>query len=691
MSVRIGIRIAKLMNKSFSQRVQEIAKGGRAGLVLQEIEVHRGGKTFKQKRWVRPGEDTAKPKVGKKDDPEKRKKNYKGFSIGDRVMTERLTGEVTGKIIELQPERGTAIIEKENGNKLQVDIKKLKNVESKGEKGSVADVEVKRGDKAAGVDVNGKKVSGTVTSVGGDGVTIDHKYHVEHGKVKKQSKVELKKPAKNQKTKKKPESKQEKSKKFDTSELTEIENTFHPERPTYLKDNPEYKGSNTGFYLQSYESKKAKAIEKYAESVMDGKPVKKYAAGEYIYIGKIDGRDAIISNHDNSGRYIEIEFKEKNGAKTDQADNKPKKKLGIRVAPKNGNGKGFAGSVAVGDTVTGMDQSGNSITGKVSAKEKTGIVVIDGNGAAHFVEWDSIKHMDKAVSDQDAIRMIYDKEAIIPAWRNGDTGLQPEHCDNIDGLLKAAAAARGDFNAVSDEYAKRFSGLDPLLIKRPVLKGMDRIKEKLRDDYSKGDKNVYEPGPPEVYHTKTIRDTDGHTFTLNNVADVSRMLAAFEKDKRIVRIKNNFADPSTLGYSDINMNVRLPNGTIAEIQLNTTANLVAKERYGHSLYEVWRTIKSDENYSELADIMVEAQKTLYGLSNRDSKSGTYKLSDSVNEAIINGDTGAFFKEEHEEYADAIKPFVEKAVPLFNEAVEKGKIDEKTAGHFKDLVFRLKNA
>jgi hypothetical protein len=503
-----------------------------------------------------------------------------------------------------------------------------------------ADAEVKRGDKVSGVDVDGKKVSGIVTSVGGDGVTVDHKYHVEHGKAKKQSGDEpKKKPAKKQKI---------------TEEMRRTsEENFRQQAERAKKENP-----------NSWESKfSARVVAAMNE------------------MKKIDERIDKIEKENAEREKIGKEF----------LASQEKKKLGIRIAPKNGNGKGFAGSVAVGDTVTGKDQSGNSVTGKVSAKEQTGIVVMDGNGAAHFVEWESIKHMDKAVNDQDSIRMLYDKEAISPLWRGGDSGDQPEHCDNIDDLLKAAAAARGDFDAVSDEYAKRFSGLNPLLIKRSELKSMNRIKEKLREDYEKGVQGVYEPGPPEVYHCRSIRDTDGHTFTLNNVADVGRMLAAFEKDKRIIRIKNNFAKPSDLGYSDINMNIRLPNGTIAEIQLNTTANLVAKERYGHSLYEVWRTIKSDKNYSELADIMTEAQKTLYGLSNRDSKSGTYKLSDSVNEAIINGKTEAIFKEEHKEYADAVKPFIEKAIPLFNEAVEKGKIDEKTAGHFKDLVFRLKNA
>jgi hypothetical protein len=174
------------------------------------------------------------------------------------------------------------------------------------------------------------------------------------------------------------------------------------------------------------------------------------------------------------------------------------------------------------------------------------------------------------------------------------------------------------------------------------------------------------------------------------VADVGKMLAAFNKDKNVIRVKNNFAKPNDLGYSDINMNIRLPNGTIAEIQLNTTANLVAKERYGHSLYEVHRSLKDKEGYKDLVGIMEDAQRALYGLSNRDSRRGTYKPSEAVSEAIRNGDTGAIFKEEHKEYADVIKPFVKRAIPMFKRAEESGDIDPKVAGHFRDLVKRLKN-
>lgn len=52
------------------------------GLVLRDVTVKRGGKTFTQKRWVRPGEDEPKEKPSKKEEV----KGIKGkFNIGDII------------------------------------------------------------------------------------------------------------------------------------------------------------------------------------------------------------------------------------------------------------------------------------------------------------------------------------------------------------------------------------------------------------------------------------------------------------------------------------------------------------------------------------------------------------------------------------------------------------------------------
>jgi len=397
-------------------------------------------------------------------------------------------------------------------------------------------------------------------------------------------------------------------------------------------------------------------------------------------------------------------------------------KLGLRVLAgkenENGNGNGagtgFPGSVAQGDIITGKDAyTGQSVTGKVSEKGHDGVTVESKNGVIHKIRWSEIDKKIEIINDHDAIRKIYDKEAIVGGWRGGDDGTQPESCDNIGGLLKAAESDRENLNKLTGKYADIFADLSPVLIKRPVLKDEVRIKEKLREDeeaarkkdpeYKKHKKGAIYDKETDTYHCRTIRDTDGHTLTLNSVADVGKLLHSFNEDEVVIRIKNNFADPTDLGYSDINMNVRLPNGTIAEIQLNTTANLVAKERYGHSMYEVWRTINGMDDdvkkeHAELLELMIDGQKALYGKANEFSKDGTYQLNASVKSEIDNGNTAAIFKEDNPEYVRITKPFIEKALPLFERAVKEGlfpKTEEgkenKAIGHFRELAERLKNA
>jgi len=422
--------------------------------------------------------------------------------------------------------------------------------------------------------------------------------------------------------------------------------------------------------------------------------------------------DTEIVEVDNTTKY------EWNGSSYVKADEKPKEgKQALNGGNNNGGGdnggEGFKGSVATGDTVTGKDaDTGESVIGKVTLKGKEGVMIKTKNGESKIIRWEGLE-VKKRINENDAIRNLYDEEGITGDWRYGDSGLQPESCDNIGSLLEAAEKDRENLNKVTAKYAEIFHDLSPILIKRPKLKGIKRIKEKLRADeeaarkkdpeYKEHKKGELYDEETNTYHCRTIRDTDGHTLTLKNVADVGKLLHEFNTEKTVIRIKNNFAKPSKLGYSDINMNIRLPNGTIAEIQLNTTANLVAKERYGHSMFEVWRTLDGiggnvAERHSKLLKLMEDGQKALYGKSNEYSKDGTFRLSDAVQKEIDNGNETAFFTEENPEYAKIVKPFVEKAMPLFEEAVKEGLFpdtdegkENETIGHFKDLARRLKIA
>lgn len=339
----------------------------------------------------------------------------------------------------------------------------------------------------------------------------------------------------------------------------------------------------------------------------------------------------------------------------------------------------FAGSVAEGDKITFTNKGVEVKDATVIGKGKDGVTA-DAKGIRYTLPWSDIKSVDKKSNDEDAIRNLMDKQSIKQGWRDGTNGLQPESCDTINGLLKSVQEVREEFSHKSENILEQFRELNPKLFKRPSLKDPVRMKEKLRED-SKSEPNkeiankIYDK-KTDTYHARTLRDVDGHTFVVNNLGDVAKLLKHFDKQKDVIRIKNNFANPSSVGYSDINMNIRLSNGTIAEIQLNTIPNIVAKEKYGHALYEVYRSIKSNLEYKELANIMAEGQKKLYGMANELSKNGKFPDIGSKN---------PLFEVEYKPYGDAINPFVQQAKPLFEKAKKAGVLNEKTIKHFEHLL------
>lgn len=356
--------------------------------------------------------------------------------------------------------------------------------------------------------------------------------------------------------------------------------------------------------------------------------------------------------------------------------------------PEEGKNKGAGvAAVARGDTV--QFKSGDKVfEGIVTDKGKMG-VTINGTGEAkgiqYHVAYADVKKVEKPVNKNDKIRFLMDENSIKTGWR-GTNGMQPESCDTIDGLLNTIGAVRGEFSDITEGVVKQFASLKPNLLKRKTLKSIDRIKEKLREDQKdndeKGKNEILYDKASDTYHCRTIRDCDGHTLCMKSIDDVEKLLQHFDKQPYVARVKNNFAKPSDVGYSDINMNIKLSNGAIVELQLNTTANMVAKERYGHALYEVYRAIQSNPKYKQLADIMGNAQKKLYKMSNEYSVKGNYP----------NDVPGGNIYDEnykHEPYANAIRDYVNQALPMFKEATANGAFNTDTVKHFQHLVDYIK--
>ena len=341
-------------------------------------------------------------------------------------------------------------------------------------------------------------------------------------------------------------------------------------------------------------------------------------------------------------------------------------------------------------------KEGQPLTGKIIDLGRDGVTVLGtgkAKGQSFKVLHSDIKQVTKMINPNDAIRGLMNQNSIKSGWRGTD-GMQPESCDTLDGLMQTIQAVRGEFSDITDGICRKFAALNPIAMKRQSLKSEKRIKEKLREDENSYKKGCEKTGSEyrsmnydektDTYHCRTIRDCDGHTICLNSVEDVANVLKHLDGRKEVSRIKNNFGKPSSVGYSDINCNIKLSNGAIVELQVNTTANMVAKERYGHALYEVFRSVKSNPKYAKLAEIMGEAQKALYGLSNKYSKEGNFPTDDipKGKDGNVNIFDGEY---KHAPFAEAIKGYVNSAIPLYNQAKAEGVLNDDTIKHFEHLV------
>lgn len=132
-----------------------------------------------------------------------------------------------------------------------------------------------------------------------------------------------------------------------------------------------------------------------------------------------------------------------------------------------------------------------------------------------------------------------------------------------------------------------------------------------------GGEYVYRMKSPESISIKMGRR--GDKFTLGNVDDalgstvitndIDGALAKAKKDYKITNVDDFRKKPTFLGYKAVHLDVELPNGQIAEIQLNTRAGLIRKEE-GHKTYEKWRKYIENAQGTTLDDILKKIPKDL---------------------------------------------------------------------------------
>jgi hypothetical protein len=197
--------------------------------------------------------------------------------------------------------------------------------------------------------------------------------------------------------------------------------------------------------------------------------------------------------------------------------------------------------------------------------------VVDGNGTLASVKkygWKAIPTM--VVQPHETQDEVYQgaqaATEYLKDWLNKGSGI----CDQWG----FETQKRAPEDVSEQEYAKPGG----MLFIAPT-KGLTRATEKVMNDYG-GD-------------WSRLKDAARCTIAVDTIAQVQDVVAKLRADGMIVAqpAKDRYTDgPTKVGYRDVNMIIRAPNGHLTEVQVNTKAMMTAKN-IGHDDYEVSRTLE----------------------------------------------------------------------------------------------------
>lgn len=174
--------------------------------------------------------------------------------------------------------------------------------------------------------------------------------------------------------------------------------------------------------------------------------------------------------------------------------------------------------------------------------------------------------------------------------------LDPEDVKRAEGLLTElidkAKLVKAEYDQKIIDIAQRTNAMGQMIA---PIKGMARSVQKL----------IVE----EQFNIGGMKDVLRSTIVVDNYAQAQAVLNEITKEFTLTRKPKNRTGNTVLsvngvelqpedpkiygGYTDVLVNITMPNGVIAEIQINVPEMLSAKEAQGHKLYEAYRDAPKD--------------------------------------------------------------------------------------------------
>lgn len=159
-------------------------------------------------------------------------------------------------------------------------------------------------------------------------------------------------------------------------------------------------------------------------------------------------------------------------------------------------------------------------------------------------------------------------------------------------LIEKAKSAKADYDQKIIDIAKRSGAMGQMIA---PIKGMPRSVQKLIVD--------------EGFNIGGMKDMLRSTIVVSDYAKAQAVMDEIAKEFTLTRKPKNRTGSTALvvngeelqpedpkkygGYTDVLVNITMPNGVIAEIQINVPEMLSAKEAQGHKLYEAYRDAPKD--------------------------------------------------------------------------------------------------
>ncbi|WDZ86976.1 toxin glutamine deamidase domain-containing protein [Micromonospora cathayae] len=146
----------------------------------------------------------------------------------------------------------------------------------------------------------------------------------------------------------------------------------------------------------------------------------------------------------------------------------------------------------------------------------------------------------------------------------------------LDDLYAAAAQAQQELNALT----LRLAGDGPQRTGKPDWRKQPKDRQRAEDKVTKYGGDV-----------SRLRDLAGAKIEFQTIDDIYRALARLHNEEgiQIVEFDDRFRSPQDSGYRDIQLQLRMPDGHIAEFRLHLAA-LDEVAHWEHSLFEVRRDL-----------------------------------------------------------------------------------------------------